>query len=155
VTPTPSPTEKAITEARDGDTVKVHYTGTLDDGTVFDTSIGREPLLFTIGDGQMMPDFEAAVIGMSPGESKTVRIPADQAYGPYDEEMILVIGREDLEEDLEMEPEVGQTLVIRQPDGPAVTVTVIDISESTVTLDFNHPLARQDVTFNIQFVEIV
>ena len=144
--------EEGTAQAKDGDTVKVHYTGKLEDGTVFDTSIERDPLQFTIGEGQLIPGFEQAVVGMSPGESKTVEIPADEAYGPYREEMVLVVDRDQLPPDLQ--PEVGQQLQMRQEDGQIILVTVIDVSESSVTLDANHPLAGQDLTFDIQLVEI-
>ncbi len=143
--------EEGTAQAKDGDTVKVHYTGKLEDGTVFDSSIEREPLQFTIGEGQLIPGFEQAVVGMSPGESKTVEIPADEAY-PYREEMVLVVDRDQLPEDLQ--PEVGQQLQMRQPDGQTILVKVIDVSELSVTLDANHPLAGKDLTFDIQLVEI-
>ena len=142
-----------IGQAQTGDTVKVHYTGTLEDGTVFDSSIDREPLEFTIGDGRLIPGFEEAVVGMSQGESKTVEIPADEAYGPYYEELVLVVDRDQLPP--ELQPEVGQQLQFQQEDGTIVTLTVIDVSELSVTLDANHPLAGQDLTFDIQLVEIL
>jgi peptidylprolyl isomerase len=142
-----------IGKAQSGDTVKVHYTGTLEDGTVFDSSIDHEPLEFTIGDGRLIPGFEDAVVGMSQGESKTVEIPADEAYGPYYEELVLVVDRDQLPPDLQ--PEVGQQLQSQQEDGKIVIFTVIDISESTVTFDANHPLAGEDLTFDIQLVEIL
>ena len=144
--------EEGTAQAKDGDTVKVHYTGKLEDGTVFDTSIERDPLQFTIGEGQLIPGFEQAVVGMSPGESKTVEIPADEAYGPYREELVMVVDRDQLPEDLQ--PEVGQQLQIRQPDGQTILVKVIDVSESSVTLDANHPLAGKDLTFDIELVEV-
>ncbi len=144
--------EEGTAQAEDGDTVKVHYTGKLEDGTVFDTSIGGDPLQFTIGDGQLIPGFEQAVVGMRPGESKTVKIPADDAYGPYHEELVIVIDRDQFPEDLQ--PEIGQQLQIRQADGQIIPVTVIDVSESSVTLDANHPLAGKDLTFDIELVEI-
>ncbi|MBE9514547.1 MAG: peptidylprolyl isomerase [Chloroflexi bacterium] len=144
--------EEGTAQAKDGDTVQVHYTLKLEDGTVFDTSIGGDPLQFTIGDGQLIPGFEQAVVGMSPGESKTVEIPADEAYGPYLEELVMVVDRDQLPEDLQ--PEVGQQLQIRQPDGQTILVKVIDVSESSVTLDANHPLAGEDLTFDIELVEI-
>ena len=144
--------EEGTAQAKDGDTVQVHYTLKLEDGTVFDTSIGGDPLQFTIGDGQLIPGFEQAVVGMSPGESKTVEIPADEAYGPYLEELVMVVDRDQLPEDLQ--PEVGQQLQISQPDGQTILVKVIDVSESSVTLDANHPLAGKDLTFDIELVEI-
>ena len=139
-------------QAQIGDTVKVHYTGTLDDGTVFDSSLERDPLEFTIGEGKLIPGFEEAVIGMSEGESKTVEIPADKAY-PYNEELVFVVDRDQLQPDLQ--PEVGQQLQFQREDGQIVIFTVIDVSELSVTLDGNHPLAGEDLTFEIQLVEIL
>lgn len=141
-----------IKPAKTGDTVKVHYTGKLDDGTVFDTSNEREPLQFTIGEEQVIPGFEQAVIGMKPGESVTVKIPVDKAYGPYHEEWVIVVERDQFSADLE--PEVGQRLQMTQADRRIIMVTVTDISESSVTLDANHPLAGKDLTFEIRLVEI-
>lgn len=142
-----------MAQAKHGDTVKVHYTGKLKDGQVFDTSADRDPFEFTIGDEQVISGFEEAVVGMNPGESKTTQIPADQAYGPHNEEMMLEVNRDQLPEDLE--PEVGDRLKIRQSDGETFVVTVTDISASSLTLDANHPLAGQDLIFDIQLVEIV
>lgn len=143
--------KEGTAQAKDGDTVQVHYTLKLEDGTVFETSIGGDPLQFTIGEGQLIPGFEQAVVGMSPGESKTVEIPADEAY-PYREELVLVVDRDKLPEDLQ--PEVGQQLQFQQEDGQIVILTVIDVSESSVTLDANPPLAGEDLTFDIELVEI-
>ena len=142
-----------MAQAKNGDTVKVHYTGKLDDGTVFDTSADREPLQFTIGEGKIIPDFEQAVIGMNPGETKNVQIPSDNAYGPHLEDRVMVVDRSEFPEDLK--PEVDQRLQVRQSDGQVFAVTVIDVSESKVTLDGNHPLAGKDLTFDIQLSEIV
>jgi peptidylprolyl isomerase len=148
----PTPSATAAETAKVGDTVKVHYTGTLADGSVFDSSIGREPLQFTLGDGQMIPGFEQAVIGMELGETKTVTIPADQAYGPYYEELVFVIDRDELPAG--MEPEVGQKLQMQSATGQITIVTVKDVSETNVTLDANHELAGKDLTFEIQLIEI-
>jgi len=142
-----------MAQAKTGDTVKVHYTGKLDDGTVFDTSVEREPMQFKIGEGQLIQDFEQAVVGMNPGESKTVQIPSDNAYGPHHEEMILVVNRSEFPAD--MAPQVDQKLQVRQQDGGDFVVTVTDVTESKVTLDGNHPLAGKDLTFDIQLTEIV
>lgn len=141
-----------MVKAESGDIVKVHYTGTLEDGTVFDTSVEHEPLEFTLGQGQLIPDFEQAVIGMKIGDLKTINIPADQAYGPYRDDLILVIERDQLPEDLD--PEVGQQLQMTQADGEVVRVMVNDVSEATVTIDANHPLAGKDLTFEIKLIEI-
>jgi len=141
-----------MTEAKSGDTVKVHYTGQLEDGTEFDTSAEGDPLQFTIGGGQIIPGFEQAIIGMSPGDSKTAKISADQAYGPHREEMVLVVDRDQFPPHIT--PTVGQLLEMRQSDNQKVSVTVTDISNTQVTLDANHPLAGQDLIFDIQLVEI-
>lgn len=142
-----------MAQAKAGDTVKVHYTGKLEDGTVFDSSSDRDPLQFTIGDGMIIPGFEKAVVGMSPGDAKTEIIPTDQAYGPHLEEMVVVIDRQQMP--AEIEPEVGQQLQIQQPTGQVIPVIITDVSDATVTLDANHPLAGEDLTFDIQLVEIV
>lgn len=157
-TPSPTPSTPTATPvptatAKEGDTVKVHYTGTLEDGSVFDTSVEREPLQFTIGQGQMIPGFEQGVIGMKLGESKTITIPADQAYGPYNEGLVGVVERDHLPAG--MEPEIGQQLQSTRANGQIVVVTVINVSESTVTVDANHRLAGKDLTFEIQLVEII
>ena len=142
-----------MAQAKTGDIVKVHYTGKLDDGTVFDTSTGREPLQFTVGEGQLIPDFEKTIVGMNPGESKTIQIPSDKAYGSHAEEMVMVVDRSEFPEDMELK--VDQRLQLRQSDGRVFTVTVTAVSESKVTLDGNHPLAGKDLTFDIQLTEIV
>jgi len=138
---------------QEGDTVKVHYTGKLDDGTVFDSSEGRDPLQFTVGEGQVVLGFEEAVIGMELGESKTVEIPADKAYGPYDKEKVGIIDRSKFPADMELE--VGQELTARPPSGEMITATVIVVSETSVTVDANHHLAGKDLTFEIELVEIL
>jgi len=140
-------------QAKTGDIVKVHYTGRLQDGTVFDTSTGSEPLEFTLGQGQIIPGFEQAIIGMQVGESKTVTIPVDQAYGPYYDDMVLEVERDELPEDLE--PEVGMQLQMNQGDGGIMIVTITEVSETTIKIDANHPLTGQDLTFDIELVEIV
>jgi peptidylprolyl isomerase len=152
-TPTVTPTVTPTATAKEGDTVKVHYTGTLDDGTVFDSSIGREPLQFTLGEGQMIPGFEQGVLGMKLGESKTFTIPADQAYGPYYEELVWEISRDQLQPG--MEPELGQRLQASQTNGQPIIVTIIEVSETNVTVDANRQLAGEDLTFAIQLIEIL
>ncbi|MGB7444469.1 MAG: peptidylprolyl isomerase [Coleofasciculaceae cyanobacterium] len=142
-----------MVQAKAGNTVKIHYTGKLEDGTVFDSSIDREPLEFTISAGQVIPGFEQAVEGMSPGESKTEKIPMDQAYGPRRDDMVLEVNREQMPP--EIQPEVGQHLQLQQPDGRAFPVVVKEISDSMVKLDANHPLAGENLTFDIKLVEIL
>lgn len=142
-----------MAQAKNGDTVKVHYTGKDEDGTVFDSSLDHDPLQFKIGDGHILPGLEQAVVGMNPGESKTIKIPAGEAYGPYRKEMVVKVGREQFPENVQ--PDVGQQLELRQPGGQTFVVKVTDVSESSVTLDANHPLAWKDLTFDIQCLEIV
>jgi peptidylprolyl isomerase len=144
--------EDEMAEAKPGDTVKVHYTGKLTDGTVFDSSLNEEPLEFTIGEGQVIPGFEEAVVGMNPGQTKVTKIRPDKAYGSYRDDMVLVVERDRLPE--EIHPEVGQQLEMRNPDGTGFVLTVKEVGESNVTLDANHPLAGQDLRFDIQLLEI-
>jgi len=144
--------KEGLAVANDGNTVKVHYTGKLDDGTIFDTSVEREPLEFTIGAGQMIPGFEGAVRGMQVGQVKTVTIPAEEAYGPHNEDMVLVVERDKLPENLN--PVVGQRLQMQQENGNTAVVVVTDVSEATITIDANHPLAGKALTFEIELVEI-
>ena len=142
-----------MAQAKQGDTVKVHYTGKFEDGTVFDTSIDREPLEFTIGEGQLIPGFEKAVVGMEPGQARTTEVPAEEAYGPYNEDMLLVVEKDQFPTDVD--PQVDQQLQVRQADGSTFVVRVTDVSDSEVTLDANHPLAGEDLTFEIELLEIV
>jgi len=141
-----------MTQAKVGDTVTVHYTGRLDDGTVFDSSANREPLQFTLGQGDLIPGFEQAVLGMAPGESKTETIPFDRAYGPYREEMVIEVDRQQLP--TEIEPAVGQQLQVREESGAVIPVVITDITDESITLDANHPLAGEELTFDIQLVDI-
>ncbi len=142
-----------MAQAKHGDTVKVHYTGKLVDGMVFDTSNNREPLQFTIGEGQLIPAFEYALVGMNPGESKTVNIQAEDAYGLRHNEMVGVIGRNQFPPELEVK--IGQQFQTSNEEGMTIIATVTNVSESEVTLDANHPLAGKDLTFDIQLVGIV
>ncbi len=141
-----------MAKAKVGDTVKVHYTGRLEDGTEFDTSSGREPLEFTIGAQQVIQGFEDGVIGMEINETKTVTIPADMAYGPYHEELALDVPKEQFPPNIH--PELGQQLQLTQPNGQPINVTITQITDEVVTLDANHPLAGKDLTFDIQLMEI-
>jgi peptidylprolyl isomerase len=141
-----------MAKVKNGDSVKVHYTGKLEDGTVFDTSDNREPLQFKVGEGKLIKGFEAAVIGMEPGESKTAQIPADKAYGPHHPEMVMVIDRKEVPPTID--PKVDQMLQVRQEDGKSFTVKVTEVSENSLTLDANHPLAGKDLTFDIHLAEI-
>ncbi len=138
--------------AQIGDKVKVHYTGTLKDGTVFDSSVNRTPLAFTVGAGQMIEGFDKAVVGMKVGESKTVTIAAAQAYGERQESAVQVVLKKDLPPTLN--PKVGDRLVARGSDGSAINVKVVAVTDSAVTVDANHELAGQDLIFEIKMVEI-
>lgn len=142
-----------MTTVKEGNTVRVHYTGTLDDGSVFDSSKEKEPLQFTIGEGQIIPGFEEAVVGMKAGESKSVHITAENAYGLPRDELVIDVPLEQLPPDLNLE--VGRRLQMRQSSGQFVVVTVAGISDKDVTLDANHALAGQDLNFEIELVEIV
>lgn len=170
-----------MTQAKTGDKVKVHYTGTLEDGSVFDSSEGCSeqpedsscgcsskknndtgcgcdsdatgPMEFVIGAGNLIPKFEAAVIGLEPGQSVTVTITADDAYGQRAEEMVAVIERSEIP--AEINPEPGQQMEVILEDGSPMPVLVTDVTETTITLDGNHPLAGRDLTFAIRLVEIL
>lgn len=134
------------------DTVKVHYTGKLPDGTIFDTSTDKAPLQFIIGRQEVIPGFEEAVMGMVMGEQKTATVPADQAYGASREDLVEEIPRADLPEDID--PRVGAQLEVTRQDGSIFHVMVVDVGESTVTLDANHPLAGRDLIFELELLEI-
>ena len=142
-----------MSKAKNGDTIKVHYTGKLGDGTVFDSSEGRDPLQFTLGENQVIPGFEEAIVGMETGETKSFDIPADQAYGERRDGMVMKIDRSQFPED--MNPEIGQQLRLGQQSGETLIVKVIDVSETSVTIDGNHPLAGEDLTFEVELSEIV
>lgn len=142
-----------MAQAKKGDTVRIHYTGKLEDEEVFDSSVDREPLEFILGDGKIIPGFEEAVVGMAPGESKTVSIPPEKAYGPHRKELVADIERNRIPDSLELQ--VGKHVQLRQPNGGMVQAKVTSMSESKVTIDANHPLAGKDLTFDIKLVEIV
>jgi len=141
-----------IPQAKTGDIVKVHYTGKLQDGTVFDTSEGSDPLEFTLGQGQLIPGFEQAVTGMKLGESKTVTISPDQAYGPRRNDLVQVVPRDRLAKDLK--PEVGMQLQTTSTDGSSMIITITEVSETTITVDANSPLAGEVLTFDIKLVGV-
>ncbi len=142
-----------MAQAKQGDTVQIHYTGKLGDGTVFDSSRGRRPLQFTIGKGAVIAGFEQAVVGMETGESKTTTIPVDQAYGARRDDMIVTVERSQLP--AEVNPKVGQRLELTQEDDRTILVTVMDVTDSTMTLDANHPLAGKDLIFDLELVGIL
>ena len=141
-----------MTQAKSGDTVRIHYTGTLDDGTQFDSSDGRDPLEFALGGGQVIPGFDSAVDGMTVGESKSVTIPPEQAYGERHEQLVQQVPKSALPED--MKPEVGMQLQSQSPDGQVMNLVVTEVEEAAITVDANHPLAGQALTFAIELVEI-
>ena len=141
-----------MSKVKEGDTVKVHYTGTLTDGTVFDTSAEREPLEFTLGQGQLIPGFEKAVVGMNVGDSTEVEISSDDAYGESREDLVISVPKDQLPDDVE--PQVGMQLQVNQQDGQPIPVRITDVGEENLTLDANHPLAGQDLKFEIELVEI-
>ena len=138
--------------AKNGDNVKIHYTGTLDDGSVFDTSSGREPLGFKLGGSQVIPGFEEAVLGMAVGESKKVNIPMDKAYGRRNEDLVITVPRDQVPP--EIKPELGLKLQMGGPNGEIIMVEVVDVTDDTISLDANPPLAGQDLNFEIELVEI-
>ncbi len=146
-----------MVQAKQGDTVKIHYTGKLEDGNVFDTSADSEPLQFTIGENQVIPGFEKGITGMKINESKTITIPIDEAYGPHRKEMVFNIPVAQFPSDIE--PKIGLQLQLSQADdqetGRTAMAIVTQISESSVTIDANHPLAGETLIFDIQLIEIV
>jgi peptidylprolyl isomerase len=143
-----------MTQAKNEDKVKVHYTGRLENGNVFDSSREREPLEFQVGQGRLIPAFEETVVGMTVGESKTVTIPANQAFGEHREELIQQVPRQKFQTDMEVQ--VGQRFQInQQEDQPPLVVRVTDVSDTAVTIDANHPLAGENLTFDIELVEIL
>ncbi len=141
-----------MAQAKSGDKVAVHYTGKLEDGSVFDSSTGREPIEFVIGTGSVVPGFEEAVVGMEPGESKSAAIPPEKAYGEAREELVMTVKREEVPPDVDLS--VGQRLALRAPDNRQIPVMVSELNDSEVTLDANHPLAGKDLTFDIELVAI-
>ncbi len=138
--------------AKSGDSVKIHYTGTLDDGSQFDSSEGREPLGFTLGSGQVIAGFDEAVTGMTVGEKKTVRLEAEKAYGERHPEMVQEVPKSALP--AEMRIEMGMPLQAQGPDGQVMNLVVTGITEETIQVDANHPLAGQALTFAIELVSI-
>lgn len=143
-----------MSQAKQGDKVKIHYTGRLGDGTVFDSSIIADPLEFTIGEREVIVGLEEAVLGMSPGESKTVTIPAEKAYGQRSDDHIVVVERSKFPPDIQ--PAVGKELELRRrEDGQTFPVKVVEVSDTEVKLDGNHYLAGQDLTFDIQVLDVI
>jgi peptidylprolyl isomerase len=135
-----------------GDVVKIHYTGRLDDGRVFDSSKERSAVEVTVGEGKLLPGFDETITQMEPGDARTITIPAERAYGPHRPELVLAVDRTELPDHIT--PEVGQHLQIPQDDGQMAVVRIAEVSEERVTLDVNHPLAGQNLTFDLELVEI-
>ncbi|MEI4231380.1 FKBP-type peptidyl-prolyl cis-trans isomerase [Roseovarius sp. D22-M7] len=141
-----------MTQVKSGDTVRVHYKGTLTDGQTFDSSEGKDPLEFTVGSGQIIPGLETAVEGMAVGDKKTVEVPVDQAYGQPDPNAQQAVPRGDIPEDIPLD--LGTQLQVQTPQGQVMPVTVVEVTDEQVVLDANHPLAGKDLTFAIEVVEI-
>lgn len=166
-----------MAQAKKGDRVKIDYTGTLEDGTVFDSTLEEEecshddcdtdecdsgdcgcggetgPMELTIGAGEFFPQIDEALVGMAPGEQKTVTIPAEEAFGEYDEEKVFTVPRGDLPDDLK--PEVGEELVLSDENDESLGVVVVEVNDEGITFDANHPLAGEDLTFALKLVEIL
>ncbi|MBE0392216.1 FKBP-type peptidyl-prolyl cis-trans isomerase 2 [Flavobacterium sp. 7E] len=141
-----------MTQVKENNTVKVHYTGKLADGQVFDTSEGKEPLAFTLGEGRLIPGFEKGLIDMKLNEKKTINIAKDDAYGDPREDLIIEVPRSELPQ--EMTPEVGMGLVSKTPEGQEMNLLVVEVKPESVVLDGNHPLAGKDLIFDLEVVEI-
>ncbi|MBO8139139.1 MAG: FKBP-type peptidyl-prolyl cis-trans isomerase [Thermosipho sp. (in: Bacteria)] len=133
-----------------GDTVKVHYVGKYESGEVFDSSLEKEPLEFTVGNKQVIPGFEEGIIGMEIGEKKTINVPFDKAYGPFREELVFPVEKSKLPEDISE----GQYLEVHQPDGNNFVVRVSEIKDNTAYLDANHPLAGKNLVFEVEVISI-
>lgn len=142
-----------MTEAKMGDVVRINYTGRLTDGTEFDSSSGKEPLEFTLGLGQVIKGLEAHVAGMEPGAKSTVTIPCDAAYGPHRADAIQTLDRAKIPEGLDVRP--GSQLQARTADGGKLPITVVEADETSIKVDANHPLAGQDLVFDVELLEIV
>ncbi|WFE75111.1 peptidylprolyl isomerase [Roseinatronobacter sp. S2] len=141
-----------MTQAKAGDTVRIHYTGTLADGSVFDSSEGRDPLEFQLGAGAIIPGLDRAIDGMTVGDQKTVTIPSTEAYGDYQPEARQDVPRDQIPADIPLDP--GTMLQMQTPDGRAMPVTVAEVTDQAVTLDANHPLAGKDLTFAVEVVSV-
>jgi len=142
-----------MTKAKTADRVKVHFTGNLEDGTIFGSTMGEAPFEFTIGDKHMLPGFENAVIGMQIGDTKTITLPPEEAYGLHKKELVTVMERSGFPEEVQLE--AGKRLRVRTQDGNYTVVTIKDFSEDSIVLDENDPLAGKTLTFKIELVEIM
>lgn len=141
-----------MSQVKENDTVKVHYTGKLQDGQVFDSSVDREPLEFTLGQGMLIPGFEKGIIDMKVEEKKTINIPKDEAYGDVQKELFQAVPKDHLPQ--EIKPEVGMGLVSKNPDGSERQLRVAEVNDDHIVVDANHPLAGKDLVFDLELVEI-
>jgi peptidylprolyl isomerase len=141
-----------MSQAKNGDTVKMHFTGRLQNGEVFSKSEEDQPIELTLGTGELIPGVEGGIVGMEVGEKKTITVPPEQAYGPRQEELVVQVKRSDLPEHIS--PSIGKPLRIRHSDGNDIQVFIADMTENTVTLDGNHPLAGLTLFFDLELVEI-
>lgn len=141
-----------MSQAKSGDTVRIHYTGKLDDGTQFDSSAGREPLEFILGQGQVITGFDRAVEGMAVGDNKSVRLVPDDAYGQHQQELVQEVPRSALP--AEIQPEEGMALQSKSPEGHVTNLIVTGLTDESITVDANHPLAGQALSFDIELVDI-
>ncbi len=142
----------SMTQVKENNTVKVNYTGKLADGQVFDSSEGKEPLEFTLGQGQIIPGFEKGLIDMKLNEKKTITIAKEEAYGDINEQLRQEVKKTELPEDIK--PEVGMGLVSKSPDGQEMNLRVVEVSEESIVVDGNHPLAGKDLIFDLEVVDI-
>lgn len=142
-----------MSQVKANDTVKVHYTGKLTNGQVFDSSLEREPLEFTLGKGMLIPGFENGILDMKVNEKKTIEIPAEQAYGDTREELIQEVPMSELPE--EIKPEVGMQLISKAPDGREIPLMVSEVKAESIMVDANHPLAGKDLIFDVEVIEIL
>ena len=142
-----------MSDAKAGDTVRIHYTGTLSDGSTFDSSANRDPLEFTLGSGQVIPGFDKAVTGMSVGDTKQVEIPAEEAYGPVNPDARQAFPKDKIPDNIPLE--VGTQLQLQAADGRPLPVRIAEVNDDHIILDANHVLAGEDLTFDLELVEIV
>jgi peptidylprolyl isomerase len=141
-----------MSKVKDGDTVTVHYTGKLENGEVFDTSREREPFEFTVGNEAVISGFEKGVVGMEVGDTKTIEVPPEEAYGVKQDELVVEVKKSEFPD--EITPTIGQRLQIKQQDGNPIVVTITNLTEESITLDANHPLAGYTLFFDVEIVDI-
>jgi len=153
MTPSSDCRREEMAQAKAGDTVRVHYEGQLSDGTIFDSSLEREPIEFILGQDTVIPGFEQAVIGMEVGESKDVSIPPEEGFGEYSEDLVVNIEKTILPPDIN--PELGMQLEVSSEEETPRVFTIADIAEDSITLDGNHPLAGKEIAFKIELLEIL